>query len=80
MSEKELKDTTALAVNVGLAAITARITDMEEVHQLDMEMAARRAAGETLSEEEIEAHFAKAEQALNELQAQIDAARARLVR
>ena len=71
-----VKDGAAIGVNLALVGITARMSDIEELHALDLEMQARHKAGEVLSDEEVDAHFAKADKALDDLQAQIDAARA----
>lgn len=69
-------DTVKLGADVALAAITAQIAELEDVRALELQMQARRAAGETLSDDEVQAQLDKTDAALDALQKQIDAAKA----
>lgn len=70
------KDAVKIGADVALAAITGKISDLEELRALELQMQARRANGDVLSDEEVEAQLNKTDAALDELQKQIDAARA----
>lgn len=70
------KDTVKIGTDVALAAITAQIAELEDVRALELQMQARRAAGETLSDDEVQAQLDKTDAALDALQKQIDAAKA----
>jgi len=70
------QDAVKIGADVALAAVTAKIADLEEVHALELQMQARRTAGDVLSDAEIQEQLDKTDAALDELQKQIDAARA----
>lgn len=71
----DLKDAAAIGVDVALAGVTMRIAELQELHDLELQMTARHAAGETLSPEEIQAQFDKTDAAIRALVEQITASR-----
>jgi len=72
----DVKTVAKIGADVALAAITGKISDLEELRALELQMQARRANGDVLSDAEVEAQLDKTDAALDDLQKQIDAARA----
>lgn len=71
-----LKDAAGMGVDIALAGVTARIAQLTELHELELQMQVAHAAGEVLTDQQIQAQFDKTDAAIAAYRAELLAARA----